>query len=160
MITQSELKEQLNYDSETGIFTRLISNHKKYKIGDIAGYLNKRGYVSIRLNSISYRAHRLAWLYMTGKFPIYDIDHINGIKNDNRLVNLRDIEHFKNCQNLLKPKTNNTTGYLGVSKNKNGYVSFISVKNKPIYLGSFSSKEEASSAYMKARREMQAGNTL
>ena len=95
------LKENLFYDPFTGIFTRRISNCNKVKIGDTAGSMDGNGYILININGKSYRAHRLAWLYMTEKMPEELIDHKNGVRHDNRFCNLREATHNQNLQNQI-----------------------------------------------------------
>lgn len=116
MLTQAELQAQLHYSPETGIFTRLISNHHLVKVGEIAGSPNNRGYINISINHKLYSAHRLAWLYTYGEWPT-SIDHINNNKLDNRLCNLRQVTHQQNNFNSSIRK-NNKTKIKGVSWNK------------------------------------------
>ena len=78
MITQKELLENLVYDKDTGVFTRKISLNTKIRVGDVAGGKDVKGYVCIRVMGKTYKAHRLAWLYVHGKWPENEIDHING----------------------------------------------------------------------------------
>ena len=85
IITQKSLKEILCYDPGTGIFTWLITV-SNVKIGDMAGCLHPSGYWLIKVNRRRYQAHRLAFLYMTGKFPANEVDHINHVCGDNRWV--------------------------------------------------------------------------
>jgi len=84
MITQARLKELLNYDPETGIFTRLTYGKGNFYIGSVAGGRTKNRYIAINLDKKIYLAHRLAHLYMTGEWPKDQIDHINNIRDDNR----------------------------------------------------------------------------
>jgi len=112
MITQNELKQQLSYNPETGLFTRITKNKGRGKVGDVAGGDDK-GYVAIRVYSKRYSAHRLAWLYVYGSFPKGEIDHINGIRSDNRIDNLRDVSHKNNTRNRRKSKLNKS-GVTGV----------------------------------------------
>ena len=149
MITQSELKELLEYNPDTGVFTWIKRN------GNVAGTKNNAGYVCIRINKKIYKAHRLAYLYMTGKFPENFIDHINHIKDDNRWVNLRDATDSQNGANRAKCK-NNTSGYKGVSWNKRDkkWESKIKYMSKTIHLGKYTTPEEASEAYKKKAIEL------
>lgn len=144
MITQQTLKQVLNYDPTTGLFTWKVSNSKRVKIGAVAGCLKIHGYIAIQINNKRYYAHRLAWLYMTGNFPEYEIDHINTIRNDNKWLNLRKATNNQNAHNSSKP-SHNTSGFKGVSKNKatSKYEAHIKVNNKKKFLGLYSTAEEA-----------------
>lgn len=113
MLTQAKLKELLEYDPISGVFRRKI-NIGGAKIGDIAGTDNGDGYMKIRVAGKSYKAHRLAWLYVMGRWPKNDIDHINGVRCDNRIINLREATRAENKQNTRKANSNNRTGLLGV----------------------------------------------
>jgi hypothetical protein len=148
ILTQDELKQQLHYDPETGIFTRLVSNGKTTKIGEVAGTLSKNGYVYIYTLFQRYRAHRLAWLYMTGKMPELHLDHINGIRSDNRFCNLREASNEQNCKNR-KITVNNKSGFKGVSwsKHANRWVAYATVNGKKKNLGYFATAELASGAF-------------
>jgi hypothetical protein len=148
ILTQVELKQQLHYEPETGIFTRLVSNSPTTKVGEVAGTLNKNGYVYIFTLFQRYRAHRLAWLYMTGSMPNLHIDHINGIRSDNRFCNLREATNEQNCKNR-KRTVANKSGFKGVSwsNHANKWVAFATVNGKRKNLGYFSSAELASIAF-------------
>lgn len=91
-----------------------------------------------RVDVTSYKAHRLAWLYIYGEWPSDQIDHINHIRTDNRIKNLRDASSYENSKNQSIPK-NNTSGVLGVGWNKLGrkWRSNISVNGKRLHLGCF-----------------------
>lgn len=93
MLTQSELKSKLTYNISSGIFTWIKRNQ------NIAGTLNGSNYLVIRVSGKSYYAHRLVWLYITGRFPINLIDHINGDRSDNKLNNLREATYQENALN-------------------------------------------------------------
>jgi hypothetical protein len=149
MISHEGLLAILHYDPETGIFTRKISLGGKYA-GTEAGTDHSNGYRQVTINKKKYFLHRLAWFYVHGEWPPHEIDHINGIRNDNRLCNLRCVTHKENLKNLRIPK-NNTSGVVGVSwSNKDSvWTSQIKVSGKAIYLGSFIKFEDA----VKARRE-------
>ena len=117
-INQEQLKELLHYDPETGVFRwkgTLGSRAKgsRAKAGDVAGSAYSTGYVCIRIFNKVYYAHRLAWLYTCGEFPEDQIDHINGLRDDNRIINLRAVTQAENARNLRLRKSN-TSGYIGV----------------------------------------------
>ena len=148
MITQQELKEKLDYNQETGIFTRKISNNIKIKVGDIAGILHNSGYINIQINCKKYYAHRLAWLYVYGSLPKGQIDHINGIKTDNRIENLRDVTHSHNQQNTYKHRNGKLIG-ASYHKQHKKWLSFITINGRMKTIGYFNTEEQAHDAYLK-----------
>lgn len=151
-ITQARLKELLDYDPLTGLFTRRVCvRYRPFKIGDVAGTVNKLGYVIIQIDGRLYKAHRLAWLYTTGEFPKECIDHINRCAGDNRWENLREATHAQNMQNKRMRK-DNVSGYVGVSwksESKKWYAQ-IDVDGRCIFLGYFADPEAAYRAYLAA----------
>jgi hypothetical protein len=161
MITQEELKESLDYNPETGLFTWKIKPRLRSEAGDIAGTY-ALGYISICYRQKFYRAHRLAWLYIYGEWPENQIDHINRIRDDNRICNLRLSTNSENGQNKIKANKNNSSGLLGVfiDKRDNRIYSKITIGKKIIHLGCFKSKEKAHEAYVKAKKELHPFNTL
>lgn len=149
IITQDYLKSILIYDMETGIFTRAISRNSKHKAGDVAGKVETTGYVRIKIDGKLYAAHRLAWLFVTGKFPNNQIDHINGNRKDNRFNNLREATNQQNAFNKVVPK-NNTSGLKGVSWHKltGKWQACYRVNNQRKHIGIFERKEDAEAAYI------------
>ena len=131
---QKYIKEILDYNSETGIFTWIKSSGNATKAGDIAGYKNKNGRVLIMINSKFYQASRLAWLYIYGLWPKHHIDHINHKADDNRLVNLRDVKMLDNNKNYSMYRTN-TSGYTGIyfDKKRQGWKISIHSNGKTTY---------------------------
>ena len=142
MINQKALKEILSYDPETGGFIWLIAPANCMKAGDAAGTLD-RGYVQIGIKGKLYRAHRLAWLITYGEWP-RELDHINHIRDDNRIANLREVTRQENCKNR-SPSKRNKSGVCGVCWNKasNKWLAMICVNSKNTYLGAFIDKFEA-----------------
>jgi hypothetical protein len=145
MITQSELKELLNYDETTGLFFRLKSNNQR-KVGEVAGTVHHEGYIRIQIKYKIYAGHRLAWLYKYGEFPKSKIDHINGNTSDNRINNLRLANDVENARNR-KITSQNSSGFKGVSKHLNMWRARYKANNKSYCLGLFETKELASKAY-------------
>lgn len=162
MLTAQRLRELLNYDPETGVFTRAKVTCNKVKIGDVAGSLHHNGYIHIRVLGVIQAAQRLAWMYMTGKFPDGQIDHINGIKYDNRWSNLRDITQQTNLENQRVAYANNKSKLLGVDfRPKLGkWAAQIQVKGVKHYLGLHNTPEDAHAAYTDAKRKLHAGCTI
>ncbi|NMC25060.1 MAG: HNH endonuclease [Serratia sp.] len=119
------LRDCLSYNSDTGVITwlpRPISHFATVRVyktwhsrfcGKSAGGLNQKGYIEIGIQGLLIKAHRIAWALTFGEFPKGDIDHINGIRHDNRIVNLRDVDRSTNCRNSARPK-NNHSGICGV----------------------------------------------
>ena len=151
-IDSTKLRELLEYNSNTGIFTWKIKPCKNKSIGTEAGSIGS-GYRIIKVLKRSYQAHRLAWLYSYGEMPSKMIDHINGNPLDNRIVNLREATNYENSQNIYKPQTNNTSGFLGVTLKKNKWRAKITVKGKMLSLGYYTSPEDAHKAYLEAKRK-------
>ncbi len=151
-ITQESLKSLLLYDPLLGRFTRL-TQRRQHKSGTIAGSVDFYGYIVISINGRVYKAHRLAWLYVHGKWP-EEVDHINGIRSDNRLLNLRSGSHSRNMTNQSRPHCNNLSGFLGVYHKRGLWVAVIHLNKKRINLGYFKTPELASRAYQNAKREL------
>lgn len=154
-ITVQEASQLLAYDPETGIFTWRVNRKAGANAGDRAGGLSRKGYVMICLKRNTYFAHRLAWFYVYGEWPSDQIDHINGVRTDNRIKNLRVVENRQNCMNRAL-QSNNTTGAVGVyriaSKNKPWW-GCISHGGKRVGLGCYRTFEEAVAARKRAERE-------
>lgn len=154
--TQDALKKTVHYDPETGLFTRVRGIRK----GAIFGTKTYDGYLCGKVLGKQYRLHRLAWLYVHGEWPKNQIDHINGIRTDNRLCNLRDVTPSINKQNTRKADRDNKTGFLGVQFSQGKYQAQIRVNKKPLFLGTYDSPEEAHAAYLKAKRQYHEGCTI
>src|SRR5947209_1142023 len=103
-ITAERVRELLNYDHETGIFTRKLVTNGRCKLGEVVGTDNGKGHLKMMLDREAYFAHRIAWLYIYGEWPDLIIDHINGVKNDNRIVNLKQVTCSVNSQNIKKAR--------------------------------------------------------
>ena len=100
-----------------------------------------------------YQAHRLAWSLHYQEMPSQDIDHINGIKTDNRICNLRLVTVRQNQYNQRKPRIDNKSGYLGVTVYKDKWMASIKINSKTKHLGYFSTPQEANEAYINAKRK-------
>src|SRR3990172_7066314 len=143
-VTHKRLREVLYYNKNTGNFTWLFSLSKNVPIGTIAGYSRNDGRRKIRIDGVKYYASRLAWFYIYGKWPKYEIDHKNGIRSDDRIVNLRDVITQVNRQNRHFPDWDNNCGFLGVSIRPSGrYLAQITKNKKINRLGIFDTPEEA-----------------
>jgi hypothetical protein len=153
-LTQKELKKYLHYDPDTGIFIWVAKPARKIDVGSVAGVLVSNGYYRIGLFGRSYKAHRLAWLYMEGYMPENYIDHIDRNPSNNRWNNLREVNHTCNTRNSKIP-INNKTGIKGVSKQKRRkkWRAQISVNNTPIPLGHYVNKIDAVKARWEAEKK-------
>lgn len=158
MLTHKALKGEVEYKPLTGLFYRL-KTHRTVKAGDVAGGIHQlsqhpKSYIRIGVLGKYYSAHRLAWFYMTGQWPVRDIDHINQDSLDNRWANLRECSHQENGQNQKK-YTNNTSGTTGVHLRSSGkWRARIFYKGKHINLGNFDSFDAAVLARKNAAKEL------
>ena len=120
------------------------------KIGDVVGSQRKDGYVDICVDRKIYLAHRLVFMFFNGYFP-KEVDHINNVRNDNRIENLREVTHLQNQWNHSK-RTNNKSGFKGVDlcKRTGKWRAQIRQDAKKKHLGLFTTPEEAHEAYCKA----------
>ena len=157
MIGQDELKALLSYSPETGVFTWIAEKRSGLPKSRIAGTLRPKGYVTICVAGKVYSAHRLAWLYMTGAFPLDQIDHINGKKNDNSWRNLRDVSGSVNQQNRNTPMATNSARMLGAFRSGKLFCSKIRIDGEQKYLGTFKTAEAAHQAYLRAKAQYHEG---
>jgi hypothetical protein len=143
----AKVRDVFSYDSKLGV---LIWKKSKgaVKSGVKAGTLHQKGYIAIILDGKRYLSHRLIWLYVYGELPDCEIDHINKIKNDNRIENLRLATKYENLKNTTIRK-DNSTGFKGVhfSNCYKKYRAEATLNNKRHYLGSFMTAADASEAY-------------
>jgi len=147
MLTQERLKEVLAYDPVTGIFTnRFTRGHAV--AGDVAGYVETKGYVVITLDGKRYKAQRLAWFYMTGAWPVKQVDHENTVTSYNAWDNLREANNSENKCNM-GARADNKTGLKGVSiyKATGKYYAQIRKNGKVFNLGYFNCPAATSIAY-------------
>jgi hypothetical protein len=153
-LTVAALRELISYDPETGIFQwktrrrgRLLSGH----VGD----RTRSGYLRVGISYQRYLLHRLAWLYMTGEWPKQEIDHINGIRDDNRFANLREATVAQNRANM-RMRSSNRIGVKGVRwrADCSMWEARICKNYKKISIGYFGSPQEAHTAYMAKAREL------
>lgn len=142
MITQSKLKELVSYDPGSGVFTN-IKARGGIKVGEQLKGSEVSGYIVFKLCKKTYKAHRLAFLYMQGRIPKY-VDHINGIRDDNRWCNLREATWEQNQHNSGIRK-DNKSGVKGVRWNAKSkkWMAEIKLNKKAYYLGMFDSVEAA-----------------
>ena len=147
ILTHELLKTLIHYDAETGIFTR-INSPRNRSLGVIKLATTTRGYITIFVSDKQYTAHRLAWFYTYGVWPKQHLDHVNRIKTDNRLCNLREADDSLNNKNMGLKKCN-TSGYKGVYyyKSRGNWQAQIRADGKRIFIGYFKTAAEAGKAY-------------
>lgn len=154
----TSLRARLAYDLKAGIFTwqakpsgtKDAARWNSRYAGKPAGSPNRDGYINIKIDGRLHPAHRLAWLYVHGHWPVLEIDHRNGIRADNRLQNLREATRTEQMHNLRRPTTN-TSGFKGVSLYQGKrWRAYIHLNGKPKHLGYFLTAELAHAAYCKA----------
>lgn len=161
-----ELRRVLAYAPESGLFTWRVRISLRVKVGAIAGEKRRNGYVSLGVFGTRIPAHRLAWIFVYGVHPENDIDHINGMRSDNAIANLRDVTRQVNLQNVKVAQANNLTGFLGVSKHRQRgdgttkFVARIGHDYKKKHIGVFDTPEAAHAAYLAAKRRLHDGCTL
>ena len=149
-LTQERIRELLDYNQETGIFTRKISLLAAGREGDVAGTVMGTGYIEISIQNRKWLAHRAACLYMVGYVPKY-VDHINRVKSDNSWDNLRECSHSENMKNTLVRKTSRT-GCKNVGIHKNGlYCVMLKINGKRTSFGYFKDLELADLVAQEAR---------
>ena len=154
VLDANALRELLDYNAETGMFTWKVKPAPRYKIGKIAGHVNPRDRIVIGINGRLYLASRLAWLYMTGQWPEKDIDHKDGNTLNNRWSNLREATRSQNLANA-KIRCGGASRFKGVSWHKGGQKWQAKIKcQKFYYLGLFKTEEEAHSAYQEAAKRL------
>lgn len=152
MTNATRLKELYEYSPDTGQFVSK-TDRKQWSAGRVAG--SKSTYIFLYVDGKRYRAHRLAWLYMTGDWPKHQIDHINGNKHDNRFSNLRDATAAENSQNIWKVRVDCTSGLKGVAwreRNKKWHAT-IRICGRSKHLGYFETAEAAHAAYVRAKQQ-------
>lgn len=148
MVTQEYLLKNFRYDPDTGVIYRIWPT----KGEKATGCPNSEGYLLISVNGHNYSAHRLIWVYLYGAWPKDTIDHINGIRSDNRLCNLRACTRNENLFNMSR-SSKNTSGYKGVTRVNGKWKAGIKAMGKSVYIGAFDKKDDAARAYNEKAKE-------
>ena len=162
----SFLRECFSYNPESGVLiwlprpqihfstVRVCKTWHSRFCGKEAGVLNQNGYIEVGIQGGLMKAHRIAWAMSYGHYPKGDIDHINGIRNDNRLLNLRDVDRKNNCRNSAIHR-NNISGISGVywHVRDNRWVASINFEGVQKHLGYFPALIDAASARKSAEIE-------
>lgn len=148
MITQVELLQIINYNPNTGIFTWIISPRNGINVGDKVGSIDDNGYIIIRIKRKAYKAHRLAFLYMTGKWPEEFVDHIDKNRSNNKWENLREATNQQNQFNS-KCHIDNKLNLKGIVYSYGKYR--VTIRRK--HIGLFYDLNEAKEAYENAAKQ-------
>lgn len=159
-LTADELRRLLSYDPKTGVFTRRVRMGNAFPAGQRVGTPGARCYLVACVRGVSYLAHRLAWLYMTGAWPTGSVDHIDGDPRNNSFTNLRDVTHGLNLQNQRRKHINNQSGLLGVYPKGGKWAAQITTDGKQRCLGTFDAPQHAHAAYLAAKREAHSTCTM
>ena len=146
-VTAELVRSMFDYDPSTGHLLHKF-NRARCKRGDRGGSLKPNGYRQVNIKGRLFQSARIVWLHQYGEWPRNQVDHINHVRDDDRLENLRDVTPQQNSHNLSGKRKNNTSGAVGVTwhaRSKRWYA-FIYVKQKAIFLGSHATYEEAVAA--------------
>lgn len=145
------LRKLFTYNPDTGLFVRLVSTSNRVKAGDVAGSVSPDGYMRIWIDGHSYKAHRLAWLFIHGNWPAGQIDHANGNRSDNRIENLRVADQSQQSANSARPRSNKT-GVRGVSFHKatQKYTARLACRGRLVHASYHDHIEDAAAAYRSA----------
>lgn len=148
LLSAQDVRQFVEYNPDTGVVQKKLSVKTRYKTITVLGQ--------------TYPEHWIAWLLHTGDWPKLPIDHINGDRHDNRICNLREVTGQENSQNQRKAhRSNKSTGVLGVSRRPSGkFDARLQVNGRNLHLGTFATVEEASAAYLAAKRAHHSGCTL
>ncbi len=157
MITAEEVRALLDYDADSGILTwkyrpRLVDKAKAWNrrySGTAITSLNGHGYVQLSIHKRKFEAHRIVWLWIHGKLPDGNIDHINGDKTDNRISNLREASVSQNAWNMRKKKESGLRG-ASIHTQTGRWQSHLCLNGEHVFLGLFGSEAEAHEAYKRA----------
>lgn len=148
LLTLERVRDAFRYDRDTGLFVWRNGNGNNRRRGDRAGVYQRnreggRHYQLIRIDGRSYLGHRLAWFYVHGKWPNGEIDHINGVKFDNAIANLRDVTRKQNSWNISVPRRDNASNNRHIEKKGRKFLVAFSMRNKRIFHKSYPTLEAA-----------------
>lgn len=151
-LTASRLREVVHYDQASGVFTAGVRLSMQVRAGHRLGSADRRGYRQIRLFGKAYYEHRLAFLYVLGRWPSEAVDHVDGAKGNNAWNNLREATAALNMQNQHHAHSRNKAGKLGVRSHKGKFQAKIKVGSKSLHLGTFGDANDAHAAYLAAKK--------
>lgn len=151
--TQERLREMLSYEPSSGTFRWQKRRGGQFKVGDVAGSIDREGYLVITLDYRCSYAHQLAFIYMTGSTPGL-VDHIDGNRANCRWVNLRAADAQLNARNRRVSASKKSCALMGVTRKGGRWQAQIKAGTKARYLGLYATPEAAHAAYLKAKAEL------
>lgn len=154
MLTQEALRSVLHYDPDTGVFTWRAKIAQRQNVGDVAGFVCPEGYRRIKICRKQFKAHRLAWLYMTGELPPFEIDHRDRVRSNNVWTNLRKATHKQNQENRTT-RRDSSSGFKGVlwSNRDQAWRTTICIGGRKRHIGTHGSLLEAVAQRIAAERK-------
>lgn len=160
-VTVDRLRELLAYEPDTGVLRWRVGYGKAFA-GSPAGARTWAGYMAVGIDGEKFRVHRVAWALVRGAWPEKTIDHMDGDRCNNRLINLREVSQAVNNQNRRKPTARNTSGYLGVHRSgkHGGWMATLTISGKKKRRGPYKTPERAFDAYVDLKRRHHEGCTL
>lgn len=160
-VTVERLRELLTYGPCTGVLRWRVGYGKAFA-GSVAGARTWAGYMAVGIDGEKFRVHRVAWAIAHGAWPTKTIDHLDGDRCNNKLFNLREVSQAVNAQNIRKPTSRNTSGYLGVywSERHGGWMASLGIAGKTKRRGPYKTPERAFDAYVDLKRRHHEGCTL
>jgi len=158
-LSAERARELLAYDHETGLLTWRV-NKGRARAGSRAGTPDKDGYLTVKVQGVTLKVHRIAFLLVEGEWPRGEVDHLNGVKSDNRYCNLRLASRSENMQNERRARFNSKTGVLGVTLCHGKPQASLYANGTKRYLGQFRTVSEAHQAYLTAKRQLHSGCTI
>jgi hypothetical protein len=151
------MQKHFSYNYQDGNFYTVVPQANRNKIGDMVGRVQSNGYVRISIKRKFFQAHRLVWLWHNKIMPAIGIDHINNVKSDNRIQNLRLADQSLNARNVRKARSTSKTGTLGVVASGSKFAAVITHDGKTTWLGSYETIADASEAYWRAKATLHSG---
>lgn len=152
---KERLCELFRYEESEGVLYWKERHNSQINLDKPAGWSQKNGYHGMTVDGVKYKRHRLIWCFFNGEPGNMEVDHINGVKNDDRIENLRLATRRQNQYNRAALATNKS-GYKGVSLHEcgNWIAQITDINGKRVYLGHYKTPEEAAVAYAKAALEL------
>lgn len=156
----ADLRKAFSYEESTGVLRWAARAANCVRVGDRAGMLGANGYRKVRFKGRTLLEHRVIYAMVNGAWPVEEIDHLNGIRDDNRVCNLRHVSSKINRQNQRRAHCTSSHGFLGVRVYKGKFAAVITVDGKARRLGTFEAPEQAYGVYLEAKRRLHAGCTI